>query len=554
MVFDICPRVKQYEVKNGVFCADTLRVFSLGKGELFFSTCAILLPGAKVRRASYSDANIRISISADYSSQSEYCSLRIREDGIEVHCRDEAGARNAAAILAQILRKTEGGYTLPCGDIRDWPDAQYRAFMVESSGRVWMGMDRIMGYIKEMALCRMNVLQFHFMEDPGCTVPLKSVPGFRGGPNGEKFTRQEVDDMIAYAAALGIRVVPFIEVLSHAADFALQEGLVCPGDDLANLYDVCLGQEKTFAAIEKVIAEVAEIFPDEVIHIGADEYDMSRVTPYTAYWDKCPHCRAVMEEKGYTTLRELFLYGVGRINEIVNRNGKVMMMWNADLHPGHLPEELPRNILIHYYRYCSDLGREDIFNLHINGYADDGFSVINSYYPQTYMDLADYMSAEKLNSWTYLNDPLVKRINRPQVPGGCLCAWEDYDHYRRTIPAAIALFADRLWNAGGDPVAYDDAYGNAMTRLIFEGKLPENMNVFACIGNVLPPLQNDAPAHLRMVFADRETLEKTRDALLALEEDKVAQAYAEAVAWVMEEKEKQAAYTGPRKDRIAFKG
>ena len=415
-------------------------------------------------------------------------------------------------------------------------------------------MDRIMGYIKEMALCRMNVLQFHFMEDPGCTVPLKSVPGFRGGPNGEKFTRQEVDDMIAYAAALGIRVVPFIEVLSHAADFALQEGLVCPGDDLANLYDVCLGQEKTFAAIEKVIAEVAEIFPDEVIHIGADEYDMSRVTPYTAYWDKCPHCRAVMEEKGYTTLRELFLYGVGRINEIVNRNGKVMMMWNADLHPGHLPEELPRNILIHYYRYCSDLGREDIFNLHINGYADDGFSVINSYYPQTYMDLADYMSAEKLNSWTYLNDPLVKRINRPQVPGGCLCAWEDYDHYRRTIPAAIALFADRLWNAGGDPVAYDDAYGNAMTRLIFEGKLPENMNVFACIGNVLPPLQNDAPAHLRMVFADRETLEKTRDALLALEEDKVAQAYAEAVAWVMEEKEKQAAYTGPRKDRIAFKG
>ena len=553
MVLDICPRIKHYEVRPGMFCADTLRVFSLGKGELFFSTCAILLPNVTIEHTGYADANVRISISADYSSESEYCAFRIREDGMEIHCRDEAGARNAAAILAQILRKTEAGYTLPCSDIRDWPDAQYRAFMVESSGRVWMPMERIMGYIREMALCRMNVLQFHFMEDPGCTVPLESVPGFHGGPNGENFTRQEVADMITYAATLGIRVVPFIEVLSHAADFALQEGLVCPGDDLENLYDVCLGQEKTFAAIEKVIAEVAEIFPDEVIHIGADEYDMSRVTPYTAYWDKCPHCRAVMEEKGYTTLRELFLYGIRRINEIVNRNGKVMMMWNADLHPGHLPEELPRNILIHYYRYCSDLGREDIFNLHINGYADEGFSVINSYYPQTYMDLADYMSAEKLNSWTYLNDPLVKRSNRPQVPGGCLCAWEDYVHYRRTIPAAIALFADRLWNAEGDPAAYDDAYGKVMTRLIFAGKLPEDMNVFACVGNVLPPLQDDMPAHVRMVFASRETLETTRDALLAIE-DSVADAYAEAIGWVLEEKKKQGAYTGPRKDRITFKG
>ena len=554
MVFDICPRVKQYTERAGMFACKKLKVFSLGDSRLFFSTMRILMPQLTVEQASYSEANLRISVTEDYSSKREYCSFRIREDRIEVHCRDAAGTRNAAAILAQIFRNDEGGYILPCGDLQDWPDAQYRAFMVESSGRVWMPMDRILGYVKEMALCRMNVLQFHFMEDPGCTVPLESVPGFHGGPGGEKFTRQEVDGLIAYAADLGIRVVPFIEVLSHAADFALAEGLVCPGDDLENLYDVCLGQEKTYTAIEKVIREVAKIFPDEVIHIGADEYDMSRVTPKTAYWDKCPHCRTLMEKMGYTTLRELFLYGIRRINEIVNSCGKVMMMWNADLYPGHLPEELDRNILIHYYRYCSDLGREDIFNLHINGYADEGFSVINSYYPQTYMDLPEYMSAEKLNSWTYLNDPLAKASNRPRIPGGCLCAWEDFDHYRRTIPAAIALFADRLWNAKGDPAPYDDAYGVAMTRLIFGGKLPEGMNVFACVGNVLPPLKDDAPAHLRMVFTPIETLEKTRDALAKLETDPVAKAYLDAVNWVIEEKKKLPSYAGPQKKRIAFQG
>ena len=553
MPFDICPRLKHYSQGTGEYLLPEFKVYTIGDGALFLSALKIFLPEAVVRETAFGDANIRLSVSTTYSGYNEYCSGRITARGVELHCRDNAGARNAAAILAQLVRKTESGYTLPMGTFQDWPDAQYRAFMVESSGRVWIPMETIRRDIREMALCRMNVLQFHFMEDPGCTVPLESVPGFHGGPKGEKFTRQEVDEMLAYAAALGIRVTPFIEILSHAADFALAEGLVCPGDDLKNLYDVCLGQEKTYAAIEKVIREVAEIFPDDTIHIGADEYDMSRVTPYTAHWDQCPHCRAVMAEKGFTTLREMFLYGIQRINEIVNRAGKVMMMWNADLHPGHLPEDLDRNILVHYYRYCSDLGREDIFNLHINGYADEGFSVINSYYPQTYMDLADYMNAEKLCSWSYRNDPLVRKANRPKVPGGCLCAWEEYKHYTRTVPAAIALFADRLWNAHGDPADYDDAYGAAMTRLIFDGKLPENMNVFACVGDVLPPLKDEEPAHLRKVFASRETLEETARALSALDGE-VARAYGDAIAWVLEEKAKQGAYTGPREEKIAFKG
>ena len=370
MEFMTCPRVKYAKEAAGVFAAHDLRVYTVGDGALFVSMLETFLPEVKITCASYEEANIRLSVSRVYSSREEYCSLRIRPGAVEVHCRDALGARNAAAILVQLLRKENGGFRLPCGTVEDWPDAQYRAFMVESSGRVWMPMDRILDYIREMALCRMNELQFHFMEDPGCTVPLESVPGFRGGPQNEKFTRQEVDGMIAYAARLGITVTPFIEVLSHAADLATAEGIVCPGDAPENLYDVCLGQEKTFRVIEKIIREVAQIFPADVIHIGADEYDMSRVTPRTAYWDRCPHCRALSAEKGFTTLRELFLYGIQRINRIVNDAGKVMMMWNADLHPGHLPEELDRNIIVHYYRYCSDLGRENIYDLHINGYTD----------------------------------------------------------------------------------------------------------------------------------------------------------------------------------------
>jgi len=256
MDYPVWPRVKEFERLPGAVTLEKLRVFSLGENVFFFSVLEEFLPGMW-EKVDYDGANVRISQSAAYSPFPEFCSLRIREHGVEIHCRDAAGARNAAAILAQLLKKTPEGFVLPLGDIRDWPDAQYRAFMVESSGRVWVDMPTIRSQIRTMALCRMNVLQFHFMENPGCTVPLDSCPELKGGPNNEKFTRQEVADMIAYAGKLGITVTPFIEVLSHATDFALAEGIACPGDKPENLYDVCLGQEKTFAVIEKVIREVA---------------------------------------------------------------------------------------------------------------------------------------------------------------------------------------------------------------------------------------------------------------------------------------------------------
>lgn len=556
MNINICPRLKKVEQIPGEYRFNGFNLFIIGDGNLFYRSLKIFLPYAAVKLAPLNEANTVISVSRIYSPQSEYFYIRITENGVEIHCSDNMGARNAAATLAQMIRNNNGELILPTAVIEDWPDAKYRAMMFESSGRAWIPMNKLRGYIYEMALCRMNVMIFNFMEDTGCTVPLNSAPRLKGGGSeGLKYTKEEIKEMIAYAADLGITVAPFIEVLSHAADLAVSEGIACPGDSEENMFDVCIGSEKTFEVIERIVKEVAELFPSDVIHIGADEYDMSAVTPKTAYWDKCPHCRKLSEKMGYTTLRELFLYAIERINKIVNNQGKIMMMWNADIHPGHLPMCLDRNIIMHYYRYCSDLGREKLYNLHINGYIDEGFTTINSYYPQTYMDFDDYMSAEKLNSWTYLNDPLVKQANRAKIPGGCCCAWEDHEHYKRTVPAAIPLFADRLWNAEGDPVAYDCNYGKALTRIIFGGKLPEDMNVFAAVGDVLPPLKDNVKIHKDMITADTEELLRIKNALgkAAADGDDTAQSYLDAVKAAIDERLTEKVKE-PLKERISFRG
>ena len=109
-----------------------------------------------------------------------------------------------------------------------------------------------------------------------------------------------------------------------------------------------------------------------------------------------------------------------------------------------------------------------------------------------------------------------------------------------------------MWNGDTDTVTYDDKYGKVLTKVIFEGRLPEGVNVFACIGDVLPPLNSEQLGYPRMVTADEAMMNATREALAALGDDELAQAYIEAIDWTINYKQKQEAFSGPRSDRIAF--
>ncbi|MBQ8895066.1 MAG: family 20 glycosylhydrolase [Clostridia bacterium] len=548
MNFTMIPRAKRANKAKGYFAFESLQFFSVGGGEAFGRTLKALLPEVKIEAAERENANVILSVASVFSSQPEYCAIRIWPDRLELRCRDEAGARNAACILAQIIEDNR----IPCGDIADWPDAPYRAMMLESSGRCWLSMERIYLYIRQMALARMNELQFHFMEFPGCTIQLDCYPDMHGfGPDNLKYSKEEIRAMIAYAAELGITVTPFVEVLSHSFAFNKAADIACPGDTDERMFAVCVGQEKTYEAIEKVLAEVADLFPSPLLHIGGDEYDMSAVSPRTVHWGECPHCRALSKRMGYTTYRELFIYAVERVNQIVNKLGKVAMLWNADLKPGELPDSLERNLVIHYYRNDNILCKEKIFGLSMDGYVEEGFSVLNSSFRQTYLD--KYVTSERLSSWGYTDDPRVSAPNRAGVIGGCCCAWDASRHFERSISPSIFLFADRLWHSYGDPTNYDDAFGRQLTRLMFDGLLPADMNVFDAVGDVLPPLvlEKDVLFHERKMVASLAELERIHTALTGLNHP-LAAPYAEIAAAALAFRKAQT--DTPLKKTLQFEG
>ena len=261
MPFTTCPRVKRARATGGSLKFKTLNLFTVGREDRFARALAVLLPDLPVRAVPREQANTVLSVASVFAAKEEYCYIRITPNGMEIRARDEMGARNAAAILAQIIRREGDAFVLPLGTVEDWPDAPYRAMMLESSGRSWLSMAELYRHIYEMALARMNVLQFHFMEAPGCTVALDCYPDWHGyGEQNLKYTKDEIRAMIAYAEELGISVTPFVEVISHSYTFNKVADIACPGDDEAHMFAVCVGQEKTFEAIERVLAEVAELF------------------------------------------------------------------------------------------------------------------------------------------------------------------------------------------------------------------------------------------------------------------------------------------------------
>ncbi len=122
-------------------------------------------------------------------------------------------------------------------------------------------------------------------------------------------------------------------------------------------------------------------------------------------------------------------------------------------------------------------------------------------------------------------------LPRANLIGGCACAWQGKS-FVRTIPPSIFLYADRLWNANDAGVPYNNEYGRAVTRLLFDGKLPEGMNVFRMVGRMQPPQYPDRLVNGKYITAPLEEIKEIRGALenLAANGHRLAGIYAEMAA------------------------
>lgn len=212
-------------------------------------------------------------------------------------------------------------WDVPCCNISDAPRFRHRGILIDEA-RHFFGMETIKDVLDVMEIHRLNTLHWHLTDDQGWRIEIKKYPKlteigsirkqtlvghlrksteYDGTPYGEGmwYTQDQIREVVAYAAAKGITIVPEIDLPGHmqAALTAYPE-LGCTGGP----YEVwqkwgvsedvlCVGKATTMQFIKDVLSEVCDLFPSEYIHIGGDECPKVK-------WAKCPHCQNKIKELG----------------------------------------------------------------------------------------------------------------------------------------------------------------------------------------------------------------------------------------------------------------
>ena len=294
--------------------------------------------------------------------------LKVTPDRVTVEAETPKGYFYAVQTLLQLLpaevfspKKVDNiAWSMPACDILDRPRYGYRGLMLDV-GRYFMPAAFVKRFIDLMALHKMNTFHWHLTEDQGWRIEIKKYPKltqvaskrretivghyhqnypqqFDGQEYGGFYTQAEIKDVVKYATARHVTIIPEIEMPGHAtAAIAAYPELSC---DPAKKYevattwgvkeDVYCPSEKTFLFLQDVLTEVMALFPGKYIHIGGDE------CPKTA-WKNSAFCQDLIKKLKLKDEHELQSYFIQRIEKFLNSKGKAIIGWDEILEGGLAP-------------------------------------------------------------------------------------------------------------------------------------------------------------------------------------------------------------------------
>lgn len=380
-----------------------------------------------------------ISIKAEHESsalpqlgEDESYSLTVSPDGVDLQAPNDLGVLHGLATLTQLMQHGDQGWFWPCETIEDQPRFAWRGLLIDVC-RHFEPKAVILRNLDGMALVKLNVLHFHVSEDQGFRIECKSHPELTAeGSNGQFYTQDDVREIIAYAAARGIRVVPEFDVPGHATSWLVShpELASAPGPFILErgwgvenpVFDPT--NEGTYRLLGDVFAEMAQLFPDPYFHIGGDENNGKE-------WTANPRIQAFIREHQLKDNAGLQSYFSRRAGEILVKLGKHVIGWDEILHP-----DLPRGDIIESWRGSAALAKA----------AQMGFQGIlaHGYYIDNVLPAADHYAADPLPVGTTLTPEEQKR-----VLGGEATMWGEWVE-PQTIDSRIwprtAVIAERLWS------------------------------------------------------------------------------------------------------------
>jgi hexosaminidase len=363
--------------------------------------------------------------------EDESYSLAVTDSGAQIDAPTPLGALHGLETFLQTVEITPTGFAAPAVTISDQPRFPWRGTMIDVS-RHFIPIDVLKRNLDGMAAVKMNVFHWHLSDDQGFRAESKIFPRLTGkGSEGMYYTQEQMRDLIAYAHDRGIRVVPEFDMPGHSRSWFLGYPELASGPGPYKLegggIDPAMDptRESTYRFLEKFIAEMSRIFPDEYFHIGGDEVDGKQ-------WDANPKIQAFIHAHGMKNDADLQAYFNRRLQRILARNHKRMVGWDEILHP-----DLPKTIVVQSWRGQASLAAG----------AKQGYSGLLSY--GYYLDLM-WPAAKH-----YAIDPMsgaaadLTPEEQKRILGGESCQWAEWvtpENIDSHIWPRNAVIAERLWS------------------------------------------------------------------------------------------------------------
>ena len=266
-----------------------------------------------------------------------------------------AGLFYGMETLTQLLPLgVKPSVALPAVDITDYPRFHYRGVLLDV-GRHFYSVAFLKNFLDLMAQYKINRFQWHLTDDQGWRIEIKKYPRLTDiGPQSENpstednfdpyvrgyYTQEQIKDIVAYAQARFITVIPEIEMPGHSqAALAAYPELGCTpapsaGSSGATVHnDVFCPKEQTFSFLQNVLSEVITLFPGPFIHIGGDEVSKDS-------WKHSADAQAVMRREGLKDENELETYFVQRMEKFLRSKGRRTIGWDEILEGGLAPNAI----------------------------------------------------------------------------------------------------------------------------------------------------------------------------------------------------------------------
>ncbi|XP_057522383.1 beta-hexosaminidase 1 [Amaranthus tricolor] len=310
--------------------------------------------------------------------------------------------------------------------IQDEPTFAYRGLLVDTS-RHYLPIAVIKQIIDSMSYAKLNVLHWHIVDEQSFPLETPSFPNLWKGSYSrwERYTVEDAYEVVNFAKARGIHVMPEIDVPGHAESWGVGYPDLWPSLSCKEPLDV--SKNFTFDVVSGILTDLRKIFPFELFHLGGDEVN-------TGCWNSTAHIKQWLLDHNMTS-KDAYQYFVLRAQEIAISNNRTPVNWEETFIS--FPSKMNPRTIVHNWLVSGICPKA----------VAKGFRCIFSNQDAWYLDHLDVPWEPVYNA-----DPLEGITNTTQqklILGGQVCMWgetADTSNIQQTIWPRAAAAAERLWS------------------------------------------------------------------------------------------------------------